>query len=124
MALYQELHRRASVQALVDAGATPPNLLGRAFARYFVRVVQHDPPTTLDDLRAELRAETCAAHPDYRASDEILSRSLAESGLDDLTYSASLARHPSPDLRCPLAACSLLAAPLLTPRDAMDRSLA
>lgn len=90
MALYQELHRRRnSVEAALlggGAGGQQPTLLGAAFARYFIRVVQHDPPASLDDLRAELRAETTETKPDYRAGEEILSRSVAESGLTGETF--------------------------------------
>ena len=87
MALYQELHRRrGSVEEMIEGRAAPPNLLGAAFARYFIRAVQHDVPTSLAELQAELRAETLEAHPDYRAGGEILARSVAESGLQDATF--------------------------------------
>ena len=61
MCIYQELHRRrrAGVQQRLGEGADflrqPPTLLGAAFARYFVRAVQHDPPLALEALQAEQR---------------------------------------------------------------------
>mgnify|MGYP001478367310 CR=1 FL=1 len=61
MALYQELHSAratSSVHHLLAAAGgeanQAPNLLGTAFARYFVRAVQHDPPSSLAELQAEL----------------------------------------------------------------------
>ena len=61
MALYQELHSARSTSSvhhlLAAAGGEAnqaPNLLGTAFARYFVRAVQHDPPSSLAELQAEL----------------------------------------------------------------------
>ena len=64
----------------------PLSLLGDSFARYFLRAVRHDPPATLAELQAELRAECPDSAPDYRASPEILSRSLRESGLEGQTF--------------------------------------
>jgi len=92
MALYQELHRARSTSSvhhlLAAAGGEPqaPNLLGAAFARYFVRVVQHNPPSSLEALQAELLAECPETAPDYRGSAAILSRSLRESGLEGQTF--------------------------------------
>ena len=61
MALYQELHSAratSSVHHLLAAAGgeanQAPNLLGTAFARYFVRAVQHDPPSSLAELQAKL----------------------------------------------------------------------
>jgi len=87
MALYQELHRRLGMrwEPEVFAGQ-PPSLLGDSFARYFLRAVRHDPPATLAELQAELRAECPDSAPDYRAGPEILSRSLRESGLEGQTF--------------------------------------
>ena len=60
MALYQELHRARSsggVQQLLGAAGgeanQAPSLLGIPFARYFVRALQHDPPSSLAELQAE-----------------------------------------------------------------------
>lgn len=84
MALYQELHRRSGEAAMLEAlqGRQPPNFFGDAFARHFVRLVQHDPPRSLAELQAELRAESLEEAPDYRASAQIVARSVEESGLD------------------------------------------
>ena len=60
MALYQELHRARSsggVQQLLGAAGgeanQAPSLLGIPFARYFVRALQHDPPSSLAELQVE-----------------------------------------------------------------------
>ena len=88
MALIQELHRRSGEAAMMDMldGHQPPNLFGHPFALYFIRVVQQNPPASLTELQAELRAESLETHPDYRAGSEILTRSLTESGLGDARW--------------------------------------
>jgi hypothetical protein len=68
MALYQELHRRLGVEEYPHIYKDqPPNLFGDAFARYFIRLVQHNPPLSLAELQAELSAESLETEPDYRA---------------------------------------------------------
>ena len=52
MAAYQELHRRENLQEMLGAEEAPPPLLGAVLARYFVRLVQHNPPTSLSELQA------------------------------------------------------------------------
>ena len=61
-------------------------LLGDPLSRHFIRVVQHDPPASLEELQAELRAETLEGEADYRAGPQILAQSLAESGLEGETF--------------------------------------
>jgi len=60
MALYQELHRArasGSVHQLLGAAGgeanQAPSLLGIPFARYFVRALQHDPPSSLAELQVD-----------------------------------------------------------------------
>ena len=85
MALYQELHRRRD-STMLDGREEPPYLLGSAFARYFVRVVQHDLPASLPELQAELANETEEASPDFRAGAQILEQGVSQSGLLDQTF--------------------------------------
>jgi len=91
MALYQELHRRRNAALQMMAGGSrAPYVFGAAFARHFIRAVQHDPPASLEQLQAELRAESVEAQPDFRGTPEILSRSVAESGLQDQAFVRSV----------------------------------
>ena len=91
MALYQELHRRRNpMPALLQGGEAPPSLLGAPFALYFIRAIQHDPPSSLPELQAELSTESLEGSPDYRAGKEILVRSVAESGLEGETFVRAL----------------------------------
>jgi hypothetical protein len=88
MALAQELHRRrrpTDTPAMV-AGTLPASLFGASFAHHFIRAVQHDPPASLAELQAELRAESDDSQPDYRASAQILTRGVAESGIEGETF--------------------------------------
>ena len=103
MALYQEVHRRSGVHALVEGGAAPPSLLGMAFARHFVRLVQHDAPSSLAQLQAELAAECLESSPDFRAGDAILHRSLIDCGLDGQTFTRTVAVGGR-EVRLPLVA--------------------
>eukprot|EP00908_Phaeocystis_cordata_P025347 Transcript_7800.p1 GENE.Transcript_7800~~Transcript_7800.p1 ORF type:complete len:419 (-),score=37.76 Transcript_7800:2-1258(-) len=96
MALYQELHRRENLQEMLGAEEAPPPLLGAVLARYFVRLVQHNPPTSLPELQAELAAECAESDPDYRAGSAILTRSLAESGLEGLSFVRSVGGEEVP----------------------------
>ena len=91
MAIYQELHRRrnAALQ-MMSGGSRAPYVFGAAFARHFIRAVQHNPPTSLEQLQAELRAESVEAQPDFRGTSEILLRSVAESGLQDQAFVRSV----------------------------------
>ena len=100
MALYQELHRHrfGGEAAMMEAlhGSQAANHLGDAFSRYFIRIVQHDPPATLSQLQEELAAETLDTHPDYRAGGAILTRTMAESGLDGATFVRSVGEREVP----------------------------
>lgn len=93
MALYQEVHRRLAMHAdaqqmllMAQMPQPTPNLLGHAFAHHLVRLLMHEPPSSLRELQHELAAECLEADPDYRAGEAILSRGVAESGLDGTTF--------------------------------------
>ena len=87
MALYQELHRRMGVEREPHIYENqPPNLFGDAFARYFIRVVQHNPPHRLDELQEELNAESLEADPDFRGGEAVLNDSVDVSGLSEMSF--------------------------------------
>ena len=87
MALYQELHRRMGVEREPHIYENqPPNLFGDAFARYFIRVVQHNPPHRLDELQKELNAESLEADPDFRGGEAVLNDSVDVSGLSEMSF--------------------------------------
>ena len=54
--------------------------LGRTFARYFLRILQGQPPTATHELQDELRAEFGADHA--LAKPEFIEQSLSQQGLD------------------------------------------
>uniref|UniRef100_A0A7S3BEZ3 HECT-type E3 ubiquitin transferase n=2 Tax=Haptolina ericina TaxID=156174 RepID=A0A7S3BEZ3_9EUKA len=72
------------------------NTLGASFARFFIRLVQHNPPASLAELQAELGEESAPGRTDFRAAPEFLKHGLAESGMEGYTYVRSVGEAEVP----------------------------
>ena len=92
----QRVRENATIQELLAAvtGDDEPQaqqqklLVGASLARPFLRCVQVDAPESLEDLQAELNAESDESSPDFRGSTAFLTSSLSELGLEgQLTFS-------------------------------------
>merc|ERR1712046_406751 len=57
-------------------------LVGAPLSRYFLRALQYDPPSSAEELQAELNAEQSESAPDFRGSAAFIKSTLSELGLE------------------------------------------